>query len=65
MTGRMERRLARPEAAQGGRQGVHVFPVPRELEGEVLARRKAQAMAGILKATTVVMVQMRDAEVTR
>ena len=64
MTARTGRRLARIEAAQGCRQGVHVFQVPHDLDGKALARWKADTTAGIPKTATVVWVELRDAEMT-
>ena len=41
---------------------MHVFQVPRELEGEASAQWKAGTVAGIPKAATVVWVELCEAE---
>jgi hypothetical protein len=61
---RLTPRIGKLEGVHSGRHGVHVFRVPRDLDGEALEQWKAEATAGIPKASTVVMVQLRDAEVT-
>ncbi|WP_277753904.1 hypothetical protein [Muricoccus nepalensis] len=43
---------------------MHIFQVPRDLEGEALTRWKAENTGGIPEAATVVWVELRNAEMT-
>jgi hypothetical protein len=58
----LEARLRRAEAAISGAGAVHVIRFPQHLQGDALARWKAEAVAGIPAAALVVMVPLCGAE---